>query len=149
MIIDDLAQAKKYIGLHPLFEKAFQYIAETDFDQQPEGKTPIADGLLAIYTHGPGKSKEESVAKFECHNYNIDIQVCLQGKEEYGWKPRGNCTHPNGDFNETKDLQLFQDAPDTFFHLTDGQFVIFYPEDVHAPLICEGNIKKLVIKVKI
>jgi len=41
------------------------------------------------------------------------------------------------------------DAPDMFFGLTDGQFVIFFPEDVHAPMIGEDEIKKLVIKVKI
>jgi biofilm protein TabA len=36
-----------------------------------------------------------------------------------------------------------------YFQLTDGQFGIFYPEDVHAPMIGEGEIKKLVFKVKI
>lgn len=36
-----------------------------------------------------------------------------------------------------------------FFQLTNTQFAIFFPEDVHAPMIGEGNIKKLVIKVKI
>ncbi|MBP8115537.1 MAG: YhcH/YjgK/YiaL family protein, partial [Chitinophagaceae bacterium] len=36
-----------------------------------------------------------------------------------------------------------------YFQLTNGQFVIFFPEDVHAPMIGEGDIKKLVIKVKL
>lgn len=36
-----------------------------------------------------------------------------------------------------------------FFELCAGQFVIFLPEDVHAPGIGDGEIKKLVIKVKI
>jgi YhcH/YjgK/YiaL family protein len=46
-------------------------------------------------------------------------------------------------------VRFFHDNPDTYFELTDGQFVIFYPEDVHAPMIGEAEIKKLVIKVKI
>ena len=29
------------------------------------------------------------------------------------------------------------------------QFAIFYPEDVHAPMIGEGMIKKLVLKIKL
>ena len=33
-----------------------------------------------------------------------------------------------------------------YFQLTDNQFGIFYPEDVHAPMIGEGEIKKVVIK---
>ena len=28
-----------------------------------------------------------------------------------------------------------------YFQLTDGQFAIFFPEDVHAPMIGEGEIK--------
>jgi beta-galactosidase beta subunit len=35
-----------------------------------------------------------------------------------------------------------------YFELTDNQFAIFFPEDVHAPMIGEGVIKKLVVKVK-
>ena len=49
----------------------------------------------------------------------------------------------------TVNMLFFNDAPDMFFGLTDGQFVIFFPEDVHAPMIGEDEIKKLVIKVKI
>jgi len=36
-----------------------------------------------------------------------------------------------------------------YFQLTNHQFAIFFPEDVHAPMIGEGQIKKMVIKVKI
>jgi beta-galactosidase beta subunit len=36
-----------------------------------------------------------------------------------------------------------------YFGLTDNQFAIFYPEDVHAPMIGDGVIKKLVIKIKL
>jgi biofilm protein TabA len=33
--------------------------------------------------------------------------------------------------------------------LTNLQFVILFPEDVHAPMIADDLVKKLVIKVKI
>ena len=36
-----------------------------------------------------------------------------------------------------------------YFTLNAGQFVVFFPEDVHAPGSSDGKIKKLVIKVKI
>jgi biofilm protein TabA len=44
---------------------------------------------------------------------------------------------------------FYNDAPDMYFELTDKQFAIFFPEDVHAPMIGESEIKKMVIKVKI
>jgi YhcH/YjgK/YiaL family protein len=149
MIVDHIANAAKYFSLHPLFEKAFTFINSTDFNEMPDGKTQVEEGLLAILSNGNGKTKEDSLKKFECHNRNIDIQLCLSGNETIGWKPRNFCTNPNGDFNEEKDVQFYNDNPDMFFQLTDGQFAIFFPEDVHAPMIGDAMIKKLVMKVKI
>lgn len=36
-----------------------------------------------------------------------------------------------------------------FFQLQEEQFTILFPEDVHAAMIGEGLLKKIVIKVKI
>ncbi len=149
MIIDTIQNAPKYFSAHPLLEKAFAYIKQTDLVNAEVGKSDITDGLKAIISNGPGKTKEASLAKFECHNKNIDIQLCISGAETFGWKPREKCVAPNEGYNEEKDVQFFLDTPDTFFQLTDGQFAIFFPEDVHAPMIGEAEIKKLVIKVKI
>jgi len=149
MIIDTKQNASKYFSVHPLFANAFEYINKTDWSKTEVGKYDIADGLKAILSSGHGKTKESSIAKFECHNKNIDIQFCINGNETIGWKPREKCVTENGGYNEEKDVQLFSDAPDMYFQLTNGQFAIFFPEDVHAPMIGEGEIKKLVIKVKI
>jgi YhcH/YjgK/YiaL family protein len=149
MIIDTIKNAGKYTSLHPRFARAFEYINQTDLLNAEEGKGDIAEGLKYIISNGNGKTAEASLAKFECHDQHIDIQLCISGKETIGWKPREKCVSPNGDYNPEKDVRFFSDAPDMFLQLTNGQFAIFYPEDVHAPMIGEGTIKKLVIKVKI
>ena len=149
MIIDTLKNASKYYAVHPLFEKAFAYILQTDLASATDGKLDIGEGLKAIFSNAPGKTKEASTAKFECHNKNIDIQFCIRGVETIGWKPRESCVAPNGEYNAEKDVLFYSDKPDMFFQLTDGQFAIFFPEDVHAPMIGEGDIKKLVMKVKV
>jgi beta-galactosidase beta subunit len=41
------------------------------------------------------------------------------------------------------------DSPEMYFGMEPGQFAILYPEDVHSPMIGEGSIKKMVVKVKI
>lgn len=148
MIIDTIANAPKYFSVHPLFEQAFAYINGADL-VNTEGRFEIdGDNLKAIYSNKEGMTAEQSTAKFECHNRHIDIQVCINGVETIGWKPREKCFSPKGEYNPEKDVQFYNDAPDMFFQLTDGQFAIFFPEDVHAPMIGEGAIKKLVIKVK-
>lgn len=149
MIIDDLANAEKYFCIHPLFSKAFEYIRSQDLVNIEVGKYDIdSDNLKAIVSNKKGMTAEESASKFECHNRHIDIQVCINGKEKIGWKPRGACIQQKGDYNAEKDVVFYSDSPDMHFSLTDNQFAIFFQEDVHAPMIGDEQIKKMVVKVK-
>ena len=151
MIIDTLANADKYISIHPLFAQAFAYIKSQNLVELEIGKSDVSDGLKAIVAEKVGMPAAESIAKFECHNKNIDIQVCIRGKETIGWRPRSSCTSQKGDYNAEKDVVFYNDSPDMYFNLTDNQFAIFFPEDVHAPMIAINNqlVKKLVMKVAI
>ena len=148
MIIDTLDNAEKYISLHPRFRKAFDYIKSQNLQEIEAGKYPI-DGtdLHASVSKKEGLKKED--AKFEAHDNYIDIQVCPEGLETLGWKPRNKSIDIKTPYNTEKDVTFFNDPPDTYFTLHEGQFAIFYPEDVHAPMIGEGPIKKLVVKVKL
>jgi YhcH/YjgK/YiaL family protein len=151
MILDHLDNIDKYASLHSLFTQAFAYIRSTDLNNIEIGKYEITDGLLAIFSDKNGVTAAESDAKFECHDKHIDIQVCIRGKETIGWKSRGTCTQVKGEYNPEKDVSFYADAPDMYFGLTNSQFTIFYPEDVHSPMINVDDlpIRKLVIKVKI
>ena len=149
MIIDTLENGGKYTALHPLFGKAFEFLNSIDLKNVEAGKFEISDGLNYVVVEKEGMTMEESTAKFECHNKNIDIQLCIRGKETLGWKPRNACKSIKTEYNADKDVLFYNDAPDTFFELTDNQFVIFFPEDVHAPMIADGVIKKLIVKVRI
>ncbi|MEO6221146.1 MAG: YhcH/YjgK/YiaL family protein [Ginsengibacter sp.] len=150
MIIDNLSNAEKYFCLHPLFVKAFEYIRSQNLQTIEAGKFEIdGDNLKAIVSDKQGMTNEESVAKFECHNKNIDIQLCINGKERVGWKPRNTCSQQKGEYNPEKDVVFYNDPPDMYFQLTNNQFAIFFTEDVHVPMIGEGVIKKMVVKVKI
>jgi len=149
MIIDTIHNAAKYFALNPYFAKAFEFISQTDLSSVPPGKSDIdGDNLKAIFSEKTGMTAAESVSKFECHDKHIDIQLCISGTELIGWKPRETCTTEKGAYNPEKDVLLYAETPDMFFQLNPGQFAIFFPEDVHAPMIGEGLIKKLVIKVK-
>ncbi|MFN5423608.1 MAG: YhcH/YjgK/YiaL family protein [bacterium] len=150
MIIDNCSNFSTYSSIHPLFPKAFAYINGLDLHAIESGKFEIdGDQLKAIVSSKVGMKPEESMAKFECHDQHIDIQVCITGNETFGWKPRSTCVEPRGEYNAEKDVLFFNDKPDMFFELSDNQFAIFFPDDVHAPMIGEGEIKKIVIKVKI
>lgn len=149
MIVDSLNNTSVYTSLHPLFAKAFDFIQNNDINMLEDGTIAVEEGLKLIVSTKQGKSITESLAKFECHDHHVDIQICAKGNETIGWKPREKCANPNGEYNSEKDVRFFNDAPDMFFQLLDNQFVIFYPNDVHAPMIGDDVIKKLVFKVKI
>ena len=150
MIIDSLSNIDRYVSLHPHFKKAFEYLCSQEIESIETGKYHLeGDDLTAIVSEGKGRTMEESRAKFECHNRFIDIQFCIRGIEKIGWKPREKCKKENGSYNSEKDVTYFRDTPDTFFQLTDNQFAIFFPQDVHAPMIGNGIIKKVVVKVKV
>ncbi len=149
MIIDSLQNAAKYYSLHPNFQKAFDYVNQNDITSLEAGTFEITEGLKMIVIIGGGSTREESIKGFECHDKNIDIQISIKGPETFAWKPREKCVHPNGDYSDERDVRFFHDAPDMFFELQEKQFAILYPEDVHAAMIGEGLLKKIVFKVKI
>ena len=147
MIIDALENADRYNSIHPLFAKAFSYIRSQNLETLEAGKFDIGDGLKANVIEKEATTADESAAKFECHNKNIDIQICINGKEQIGWRPRHACSSQTGEYNEEKDVAFYNDSPEMHFQLSKNQFAILFPEDVHAPMIGQGIIKKLVIKV--
>lgn len=148
MIIDTLSNTNKYVHLHKRFAKAFDFIKSQNLDTIEAGKYAIdGDELHASVAMKDGVSQAD--AKFEAHDHYIDIQVCPSGREELGWKPRQSCKVIKTEYNLEKDVIFYADKPDTYFQLSAGQFAIFFPEDVHAPMIGNGTIKKLVVKVKL
>ncbi|MCW2118711.1 YhcH/YjgK/YiaL family protein [Flavobacterium sp. 7A] len=150
MIIDSLTNADKYFQLNPNFKTAFDFIAQNNVANLPDGITQISESLrVIINTAQANNNTEEALQFFECHDKHIDIQVCINGPETYAWKPREKCTHPNGDYSSEKDVRFWKDSPDTFFELKNNQFTILYPEDCHASMMGKGEVKKLIFKVLI
>jgi YhcH/YjgK/YiaL family protein len=150
MIIDHISNASTYATLNPLFKKAFEFIVSSDLKSISVGHHEI-DGknLRVIVADENGVPAAVSISEFECHNQHIDIQFCISGIEKFGWKPRNTCILPKGEYSSENDVLFYQDPPDMFFTLKENQFVILYPEDVHAPMISDDRIRKLIFKVKI
>lgn len=147
MIIDTILNSEKYNPVHPLFVKVFDFLKNKNLKDLQPGIFQIAEDIQIIVSEKKGLKRQQ--AKFEAHNLYIDIQICLSGEETFGWKSRSTCKNIEVDYNTGKDVIFFRDAPDTYFQLHEGQFAVFFPEDVHAPMIGDGLVKKLVAKLKL
>jgi YhcH/YjgK/YiaL family protein len=148
MILDTIANADRYVALHPLFAKAFDYIRNTDMRSIAPGRYPIVgQDLFVILEQAPGRTRE--AAKLECHRKYIDIQLVLDGVDEMGWKPLAECHDPVSDYRAEKDIQFFNDTVASWVSTPPGAFCIFFPEDCHAPLVGDQGIRKAIFKVAV
>ncbi len=146
MIFDTLANADHHAHLHPLFPAAFAFLRDTDLKALAPGRYPIqGEALFAIVEAANGRSRAE--AKLECHRKYIDIQLVLDGLDEMGWKPLGDCRQPVADYNAEKDIRFFLDTPASWIATPPGAFCLFFPEDAHAPLVSTGAIRKVILKI--
>ena len=148
MILSTLSQSARYATLHPLFPRVFDYIRNTDLYALAPGRYPIVgDELFAIVEHVPGRTRE--MARLEAHRRYIDIQLVLDGVDEMGWKPLADCYNPVSEYSVEKDIQFFFDAPASWIATPPDTFCIFFPEDAHAPLVANGDIRKVIFKIAV
>jgi biofilm protein TabA len=148
MILDMLALAGRYAALHPDFGEAFGFLAKTNLAALSQGRHDIdGDRMFVLIDHKDGLGRHG--ARLEAHRRHIDIQYTFDGMEEIGWTPLAACRPPAGGYDDTNDIAFFEDRPTTWLSVPPGHFVIFFPDDVHAPLGGQGMLKKAVIKVAV
>ncbi|OGV68868.1 MAG: hypothetical protein A2283_10975 [Lentisphaerae bacterium RIFOXYA12_FULL_48_11] len=147
-IVDRLENYKKYTNLHPGFEKAFAFLSQTNIAQLELTKHVIdGDNVFCPLSKSQGRTREQ--ASLESHRKYIDIQYVISGNEELGYKPATECRQVKETYNSEKDIGFFSDAPDQWIKVPAGSFIIFFPQDAHAPLVGNGEIHKAVVKVKL
>ena len=146
MIIDSLDNTHLYECLHPRFKQAFDFLRSTDFSLLEDGRIELqGDDLYVNLASNMGKSS----ASLEVHELYIDIQMPLSTTERIGWKSLSRCKKILESYDRDKDIALYADDFDTLLSISPQQFVIFYPQDAHAPAMAECFLRKLVVKIKL
>ena len=149
MILDSLENRARYYALNPRLEKAFDYLLSTDLGALPAGRHAI-DGDDVFINVMDVDLKRPADAKLEIHDRYLDIQVLVRGEREaFGWSQRDRVTRPLGAFDVQKDIRFYDDVPQTYYEVTPGQFTLLFPEDAHAPMVGEGTIRKVIVKVRV
>lgn len=148
MILDSLKNSARYYSIHPRLERAFSLIASTDWTKMEPG-THELDGRDIFVNVMDISLKRKPDAKLEVHDAYMDIQVLITGREEaFGWSERKDLSKPLGAFDTAMDIRFYDDEPQCYYTLRPGQFTILLPEDAHAPMVGEGSIRKIIVKVR-
>lgn len=148
MIVDNIKNAEFYYRMGAKFQKAFEFLKNTDLLALENGKYFLdGDDIFAIVQEY--QTKIESEGKFEIHRKYIDIQYIVAGQEKLGYV-NSDYFISKGDFDEEKDI-VFGEGKGIFVEANEGDFVIFAPQDAHMPSIAASTpeyVKKVVIKIK-
>lgn len=146
MIKDNLTYASLYESVNPLFPAAFAFLKEAMKEKKEVGRYELEGGAFALVQSYDSKSAEN--CKIEAHKKFIDIQCVLKGKELFGVADLSTQTMVEDKFAE-KDVAFYKGEVD-LLTLTDGDFVIVFPEDAHRPQQGDGSrVEKVVVKVPV
>ncbi len=148
MILDILDNADRYKNLYKGFDLAFDFLTQSDLANMAPGRYEInGKQVYASISLDNGVRKEDTV--LEVHRKYIDIQVVLEGCDNMGWSPKAACSQPKGKYDPASDIGFYNDTPNTWLAVRPGFFAIFFPEDAHMPLISDGKLRKVVVKVAV
>ena len=148
MIYDKIKNWEKYSSVHPLFKTAFEHLTKNDVLNFPDDKYDIKEKELFVNViHEVFKSKD--IYYHEAHKDYIDIQVALKGSFEIGIRFLDNCKDIKVEYDSKKDIVFYGDEPSLKINLSEGEFLILFPEDAHLPYPPKQNVTKAIYKVKI
>ncbi|MBU2101858.1 MAG: YhcH/YjgK/YiaL family protein [Candidatus Omnitrophota bacterium] len=148
MIVDRLENAEMYLGLHPAFEKAFEFLRRAGLSAYADGRYEIEDGRIFVLVSS-NEPKGKGKVLLEAHRKYLDIQVSLDTLDCIGYKPLSDCRHCAQGYDAARDCEFFSDAVVSWFELDRGSFAVFFPSDAHAPLAGVVPVRKAVIKVPV
>ena len=147
MIMDTLGNAAKYAGLKVGLSEAFGFLDQPGLADLPDGKYEISGGqAYALIQRTQGRAVEDG--ELEAHRKYLDVQFVISGEESMGWKNREGLIN-SIEYDDEKDLEFFEGEPDSIVRVPPGSFTLFLPTDAHLPLIGNGPIHKVVVKVAI
>ena len=147
MILDTLAHALQYAGLHPLFEVGFRFI-RAQGASAAVGRVELAGGAYALVQEYQTQAAEGAL--FESHRRFIDIQYVASGSETIYFANLDQLKV--GEYQPEKDY-LPLEGKGSALSLRGGDFAIFFPQDGHLPSRFAGDgpgkVRKIVVKIPV
>jgi len=129
--------------------QAIEHIKAQVTDATPTGKHDI-DGSRLFYLVSEDMTQPFAERRAEYHARYLDIQIVLKGQEgmTFSTLPAGA---PDTDWLADKDIAFLPEGgEEKTFTLSEGDFVVFYPGEVHKPLCAVGapaQVRKVVVKL--
>lgn len=153
MIVDSIQNYARYAHLPRPLVQAIEYLGSTDFSHVANGQYEL-DGRKMVSIVNRYQTKLSDQAVWESHRKYIDVQFVAGGHERFGHVPLSQAPTVTKPYNDEKDVMFYEPGVATY-DAPAGTFMIFYPEDIHAPGLASGvppqpsEVVKVVVKVAV
>lgn len=141
MIYDQIINIDKYEKI--LGRKMIQTIKDVY-----NGKLHHDDLNISIFEYNIEDTINNPI--FECHYRHIDCQIMMDGSE-YMYYTNSSFIKAISEINYKDDYQLFESKKYSKLLFQKGEFIIFFPREIHSPkhYFNFENVKRVVIKEEI
>ena len=149
MIYGNCQHIWKYKGLLQRLDLVIDYVRSHDLESMEPGYYPIQENDVWLRI-SDNQTKPECDAVYEAHDQFLDVHMVVKGQEVILCAFRGSMDGVAEVFPE-RDLILFQGKGQPII-LSDWEYLILFPDDVHAPSICvstPGPVRKALFKVRV
>lgn len=144
MVTGNIKNCEKYYPLNKHFKAVFEYLKTV---KKEDGKYIISEGKAWI---NPPVIRDKCSDIYETHRNFIDIHYVLSGNVIFG------CCNPEKldvteEYDENKDSEFLKGNGD-LIELSEGDFIIVFPEDAHNVIVDfdkRSELVNVVAKVRI
>lgn len=151
MIYDIIENCEKYFNKDDKFYRAIRYATEFDLSK-PDGNYELeGENVIAKVQSYKTSLAEQHI--FENHKLYADIQIMRIGSERQD-VVIGEELELMVPYHAQKDVTKYKGGETfTTVILHSGQFVVYFPDDIHRPNCMTGEspeeVRKICMKVKI
>lgn len=151
MIVGNINELSLNPWLPPKICQAIDYVRKNISTDSPAGKYIIAgDNVWVMVFDTTTRSADEALPEY--HEKYLDVQIVLSGQEGMAFSLQPPHTESVEDKLEESDIAFIKTPNDeNMIVMNKGDFIIFYPGEVHKPLcMLSGGaapVKKAVLKI--
>lgn len=139
------------LSVYPnVLKLALKYLSETDLKTMNTGTYELIGKDMFIQIIDLKTDVLENKHP-EIHKNYLDIHFLAKGSEKIGFCIDLNKNEIYKDYDKKKDIKFYKNcASESFIDMVEGDFVVFFPNNIHRPGCILKNseiIRKIVIKI--
>ena len=149
MIFNNLNNISTIRGIDKNILRTLEYTISNNLIDYEKG-THYIDGKDIFFNRVSYKTKQVDNGFWEGHKEYIDVHVILKGNERINYNLSNNLKMLG--YEEEGDFVSFDGKNKQSLVLEEGDFVVFYPEDIHMTGLLveeEERVEKVIFKVKL